>query len=183
MGNPESFLSSDPSTTFYSYDNLLRLIKDSTVFDSGLTVHTYQYSNAFTVARRRTVFSNPAYHSALDVDTGFIDINGQVINARAWYDNQLYVDSFKYDNKPNPYYQLNIRSTYAPIPHADRYQDNTLQKYNSVMASSTDPIYSTLSSKVIHSYTYTFLGFPNTEDISDLTPFFRSRLVFIYKKI
>ncbi len=191
MAYKSIFTSTDPlypeiQTTFYSYDNLLRLIKDSTELDSSLTVHNYQYSNTMAVAIGKFTFSNPALHSYVQVDTTFIESTGDVITAHQWdSDNngQYYIDSFTYDSKPNPFYQLNIRSTYRPIPKVQRYQNYILQEHNLIMASTTDPVYSTVPTRITYKYTYDPSGLPYIEDIADLTPFYRARIVFIYKKI
>ncbi len=180
MAYKSTFTYTDPlypeiKTTFYSYDNFLRLIKDSTALDSGLIVSNYQYSNTMIIAIGKFTFSNPAFHSYVQIDTTFIGSTGDVITAHQWdsdNNNQYYIDSFTYDSKPNPFYQLNIRSTYSPVPKVERYQNNILQEHNLIMASTTDPVYSTVLAGITYKYTYDSSGLPYIEDISDLTPFY-----------
>ncbi len=175
----------DPSdgysyTYFYFYDNQQRLIKDSTLYQPGMGVRQYKYTNTMITAAG--VYYDPADPSTgfNFSDTGLVNANGNIIQTNSLYDMDHESVFLSYDSHPNPLFSLNIRSAYNPITNFDFFiEDFTLQKNN--LVSSNKAFNSSLET---YTYTYDVSGYPSMVDISyDDVPQDNYRLVFYYKKI
>lgn len=156
-------------TSFYYYDNLQRLIKDSINYPNQVEVTTYHYSSSMIIARRSYVFNTSPVRTTTEIDTGFLSGTGNMIKLVESYsiDSIAYKSTaFAYDDKPNPFYQLNIRSTFRPIfdindlaLHLDFY----LQKNNIVRIVETDLSVPVILYNTDYSYSYNLAGFPVTQ--------------------
>lgn len=183
-------------TAFYVYDDLNRLIKDSvrtSAADSlinGTRVVVDQYNYSDTTITAMTTSLNSATPTVINMiaDTGFIGSTGDVIKTNE-ISNSLYynIDSFTYDNKPNPFYQLNIRTTYHPVPgFLFLLEDFYLQRNNSTIIYES---YQTSPGNIVeitttYTYTYNALDLPDTVNISDNNgPTDEPQIIFLYKKI
>ena len=184
----------DPSyphffTTLYFYDNLKRLIKDSLIYSpADFEVDQFNYSNNMIIATLEYTNNNDPRDNSIETDTGFIGTTGDVIKTNTLVNrgiNGYYIDNFTFDNNPNPFYQLNIRSTYNPVPDFNFFLEGYyLQKNNVVLDASEDPFNHTLLGQGTYTYTYNALGFPATVDIIyDGGSTDDTRMVFIYEKI
>ena len=173
-------------TTFYFYDNLQRLIKDSAIYGPDVYVYKYNYSNTMITTRGSFVYNNDLANPYLEADTGFIGSTGDVIKTNSLtLNNEDYVNNFTYDDKPNPFSQLNIHTTYNPMPGFNFYlYDFLLQKNNTILATEENQLYPGTITTTTYSYTYNALGVPETVNISDQDgPTSEPRILFLYKKI
>ncbi len=173
-------------TTFYFYDNLQRLIKDSVVFSSGIEVNEYEYSATKITGLQRLVYSADPLNTIVNTDTGFIGNTGDVIKTNSLtLTTDNYITSFTYDDKPNPFYQLNIRSTYNPIPGFNFFlEDFYNQKNNAVLVTDENQLFPGEIESNIFTYTYNSMGFPASVDVTySFGQTDDYRIVFVYKKI
>ena len=175
-------------TTFYYYDNLRRLIKDSMNYPDWVEVETYNYSSSMITASRSYVFDTLPATATTEIDTGFLSRAGNVIKLSEWYTNggtANKITGFAYDDKPNPFYQLNIRSTFKPVFDLNDMalnMDFYLQKNNVVNVielSGPVTIYNT-----DYTYSYNTAGLPVTQ----YNPTWRNVfgggwIAFVYKKM
>jgi len=154
-------------TTFYYYDNSQRLIKDSINYPNEVEVDTYNYSNSMITALTSHFFN--VFSRAKEIDTGFLSSTGNVIKLSRWYKSVGIINTiteFAYDDKPNPFYQLNIRSTFRPIFDLNDMALNLdfyLQKNNIVKVS--EPLFSVPVTlyNTVYTYTYNTGGLPVTQ--------------------
>ncbi len=178
-----------------SYDNLKcthskRLINDSIIYITfpGIEVRKYNYSDTLITSIRTTTNSADPQSPHVIIDTGFIGSMGDVFGTLTLLDSaELYIDTFAYDDKPNPFYTLNIRSTYNPIPGFDFYLEDFYLQKNNITSSveffvlGPDNINESLTT---YSYTYYPSGFPSSVDIAyDFGQEDDYRLSFVYKKL
>lgn len=128
--------------------------------------------------------ANPL-NSYEEIDTGFVNNNGNVFAATMHNNYQeYYIDTFEYDTKPNPFYPLNIRSTYNPLPGFDFFiEDFYLQKNNVTLIHEYTPVTAGISTTTF-TYTYTASGLPLSVDIAySFGQTDDYRIIFVYKKI
>ncbi|MEP6951342.1 MAG: hypothetical protein ABI863_18780 [Ginsengibacter sp.] len=156
-------------TYFYYYDNLRRLIKDSINYPNEVQVDTYKYSSSMITASRSYVFNVIPFTQPTEIDTGFESSTGDVTKLSMWYTNGATVNSvveFSYDDKPNPFYQLNIHSTFRPIfdlndmaLNLDFYlQRNNIVNVFETIAAVPPTLYNT-----VYTYSYNTAGLPVTQ--------------------
>lgn len=163
---------------FYFYDNSQRLMRDSAIYNhiggSSVTVTHYSYSAGIITARGNTL------------DTGYTGSNGEVMRTITLtsIDDSLRAD-FTYDDHPNPYYQLNIRSTYKPVPNAFFNIDGVyLTKNNATFVRVQNFTSPDLNVDISYSYTYNTAGYPAAINVSyDNGNTIDEQLVFVYKKM
>lgn len=173
------------STSFYFYDNMQRLIKDSVVIFSayGNSAYTdqYIYGASTIIAINRDSPSG----DLISTDTGFIGANGAIIKTVSLETSlgRTVTTSFKYDSNPNPFNQLNIRTTYGPVPGYDEIYVSYLLKNNVVNQTTSDLLFPGSIDKGIFTYTYDTSGMPATVSISDGNGQVNDKVVFLYKKI
>ncbi len=167
-------------TDYYLYDSQQRLIKDSTNYQPETEVYNFTYLNTMIIMQGN--YHDPAIPSnnATLKDTGFIGITGDIIKTNAIRDANSYSFSLSYDNHPNPFFPLNIRSTYNPIPGYNFFlEDLNLQRNN--LISNSEKYHSSLET---YTYTYSALGYPATIDIYyQDAPQDNYRMVFFYNKL
>jgi len=115
-------VSADPSdmysyATFYFYDNLQRLIKDSALYGTDVNVNQYKYTGMQITTSGSFIYSNDPVNPLNEADTGYVGSNGDVVKTNSLtFDSEYYTNNFTFDNHPNPFSQLNIHTTYNPMP-------------------------------------------------------------------
>jgi len=173
-------------THFYFYDNLNRLIEDSTLHSPmQVEVSKYNYSPTMIAAMISYVDNADPLNPYEEIDTGFVNTHGDIFAATMHNNYQeFYVDTLEYDTKPNPFYPLNIRSTFNPLPGFDFFlEDYYLQKNNVTLIHEESPLSSGMSATTF-TYTYNASGLPFSVDMAysfDQTDDYR--IIFVYKKI
>ncbi|MEO6328649.1 MAG: hypothetical protein ABIO55_06945 [Ginsengibacter sp.] len=176
----------DTDTSFFFYDNLQRLIKDSSISSIGLQVSNYTYSNTMITAMIRSVTNSDPLNPYMEKDTGFIGSAGDIIKTNSLTSTgEYYINNFTYDNHQNPFNQLNIRSTYNPVPGFNFFiEDHYLQKNNVVSLTYENQSFPGLIDNDAYTYTYNASGFPETVNISfESVPVDNYKIVFVYRRI
>ncbi len=167
------------STVYYFYDNMQRLIKDSVI--SVNVVNTSSWTDQYIYGANTIIVINTN-----STDTGFIGANGAIIKTVSvqpgiGHDVTTY---FNYDNNPNPFYQLNIRTTYGPVPgYVNDIYGDYLLKNNLIDQTILDLLFPGSVYKDIFTYTYNASGLPETVNSSDDTGQVYEQTVLVYKKI
>lgn len=185
------FTDTDPTygyteTTFYFYDNLQRLSKDSTIFSSGIVTNQYNYSSQMIINMQTFVYNSSPQNSSVNTDTGFINNTGDVTKAHSiFFSTGNYITNFSYDDKKNPFQLLNIRSTYNPVPDDEFFlEDLYLQKNNVTFQTSEDQSAPGNSNNCNYTYSYNAINLPQSVDITySFGPTDDYRIIFIYKKL
>ncbi len=164
---------------FYFYDAQQRLIKDSVFYESTGEVHNYTYSNTMITMKGRAFDPNDPSYIFDERDTGFIGNSGNITQTNSYYDTDSTKHFLAYDNHPNPFLPLNIRSTYNPVPGYNFYlEDLNLQRNNII---TSNGVFN--SSTVTYTYTYNTAGYPSTVNIHfEDVPQDDYNMVFFYKK-
>lgn len=146
-------------TTFYYYDNLKRLVKDSINYPNSAEVAQFNYSSSMITAFKSFDYFVYPFFRSTEIDTGYLNSAGNITRLSLWSINGApanYTIDFTYDDKPNPFYQLNIRSTFRPLFTVDDLilgLDYYLQKNNILHI--VENYYNT-----VFSYSYNASGFP-----------------------
>lgn len=182
----DSLYNSDSASYFYFYDNYQRLIKDSIILSYAVEVDQYKYSNTMITAMKQGVDTAGLNNPYWEADTGFIGPSGDVIKTNSFTNSYVsYITSFTYDDKTNPFIQLNIRTTYKPVPGFNFYlEDFYLQKNNAVFINQDIPGYPGSTATSMYNYTYNTFGFPDSVNIiNHLGTRSNSSIKFVYKKI
>lgn len=166
-------------TYFYYYDNQQRLIKDSVVYDSIVEVHNYTYSNSMITMKGRIFDPYDPSYIFNERDTGFKGNSGDIIQTNSYYDSDSTKHFLAYDTHPNPFFPLNIRSTYNPIPGYNFFLEDLYFQKNNVTTIHA-PFNSSLE---IYTYTYNAEGYPSSVSIHfEDVPQDDYKMVFFYKK-
>ncbi len=173
-------------TTFYYYDNLKRLVKDSINYPNMVEVAQFNYSASMITAIKNFDYFVYPFTKSTETDTGYINIAGNITRISRWVSSggSNYFIDFVYDDKPNPFYQLNIRSTFRPVYNVDDLilgLDYYLQKNNILHIVET---FSPTTYNTEFAYSYNTSGFPALQYVT----FFRNDsgntfLEFIYRKM
>ena len=189
----------DTTTTFYYYDNAARLIKDSAINRERNTgssfyrvrryVNLYNYS-AGKITRQASdlpiIEPSPiGYPPTYMLDTAIIDANQNpvtTVNYVSYNNNTSFVKDHDiiigYDNKPSPYYKLNIFNSSSPIPALDQtFFLNYTGRNNYVT-------YATGGSTVNYTNIYFSNGYiKKTSYPSDINPTFTDGYIYTYKAL
>lgn len=173
-------------TTWYYYNDQKKLTKDSIIFPNGTVLNNFTYS-ASAITNSTTIYYNADPATAvIMVSDGILDNAGHIIRTMTTGDNIDQIENtFSYDNKPNPFDQLNIRSTYNPVPAFDYYlYDNYFLKNNIDVYTTEEIIAQGPKQTTNYSYSYNAAGLPESVNISETNgPADEPRIVFVYKKI
>ncbi|MGH2647931.1 MAG: hypothetical protein ACRDE8_10205 [Ginsengibacter sp.] len=153
-------------TTFYYYDPLQRLMKDSIINSAYISVNQFKYlpKTIILFNTLESLDSIPRYTT--ERDTGYLNNDGNIYRLSIWQTNvgtMGYFIDFTYDDMPNPFFQLNIHSTFHPlftVNDITLYPGTQLQKNNLVNITETFPaVYNTR-----YSYTYNTNGYPSYQN-------------------
>jgi hypothetical protein len=156
-------------TYYYYYDNLRRLSKDSINYPNEVQVDNYKYSSSMIIASRSYVFNVTPFTRPTEIDTGFLSSTGDVIKLSIWYTNGGTSNrsvEFSYDDKANPFYQLNIHSTFRPIFDLDDMAQNLdfcLQRNNALKVFETFAAVPPTLYNSVFTYSYNTAGLPLTQ--------------------
>jgi len=189
----------DTISTFYTYDNTARLIKDSSVASDRGTATPYfrmrQYLNLYNyVAGKITRQSSDlpiieptpsAYPPTYRLDTAIIDVNQNPVNTVNYvsYNNTIsfskdYDIIISYDNKPSPFYKLNVFKSSSPIPALDQTFFLNFTGRNNYTT------YTTGGSTVIYTNVYFSNGYiKRTSYPADIDPTFTDGYIYTYKAL
>lgn len=189
----------DTLNTFYTYDNSARLIKDSSVASDRGTASPYyrvrQYLNLYNYAAGKITRQSSdlpiieptpiAYPPTYMLDTAIIDANQNpvtTVNYISRNNNTSFVKDHDiiigYDNKPSPYYKLNIFNSSCPIPALDQtFFLNYTGKNNYIN-------YTTGSSTVVYTNVYFSNGYlKKTSYPSEIDPAFTDGYIYTFKAL
>ncbi len=174
------------STIYYFYDNMQHLIKDSGI--SVNVTNTSSWTDQFIYSANTIIGITDDIPSGnfSSTDTGFIGANGAIVKTVTVQPGigRDVTTYFNYDNHPNPFYLLNIRSTYGPVPgYVDDIYGDYLLKNNIVDQTTLDLLSPGSVYKGTNTYTYNASGLPETAINSDDSGQVDDLLVFVYKKI
>lgn len=176
-------------TNYYLYDNAKRLIKDSISLVYGIPIteiDSYAYTGTTIIVKQQFIDPSNPLDTVTSTATGFIGTTGDVIKTNTvTASNEYYTNTFAYDDKPNPFYQLNIRNTYNPVPGFDFFlEDFYLQKNNVISGTEKNQSLPGLVNNSNYTYTYNALGLPTSVDITySFSQTDDYRIIFVYKKI
>lgn len=127
----------DTTKTYYTYDNMGRLVKDSSYYgerDISPTpyyrvrhmISTYSYNAGKVVGQSADlaiIEPNPiSYPTTYNIDTAILSNQNPIssVDYVSYINNtsfsKYYETVISYDNNPSPYYKLNISKSFTPIP-------------------------------------------------------------------
>lgn len=174
-------------TTYFFYNVDKSLARDSLIFPDGTQLDKYIYTPG-SVTDSAVIYYNADPGTPVHlVAEGTLDNNQNVTRTITQGDNvDLAINTFSYDNNPNPFDQLNIRSTYNPIPGFDFYlYDNYLLKHNVTVSTEEEVIAQGPKVSTHYDYTYNTSGLPTsvilTSDYPVVSPG-EAHIFFEYKK-
>ena len=202
-----NYSAKDTSMSFFNYNSLNQLIKDSTIefkkTPSNYTIlkrvsnYTYVLNKIYGVTVSTILYSTiNSFQPYIQRDTATLDANKNIINSRQQtivgttsptIENKIY--TFTYDNKPSPYLNQNINYIFPNIPEGstDYIYDQIGSKNNrltsnevSITSGGTGSYFGDFTGK----YIYKSNGYPSSIFIPDPSfPTDFSKFIFIYKTL
>lgn len=195
----DGMLEFDTTTTFYYYDNAARLIKDSAIDrEKNISNPFYRvrrYLNLYSYTTGKIIRqssdlpiiepSPSAYPATYMLDTAITDANQNpvtTVNYVSYNNNTSFIKDHAivigYDNKPSPYYKLNIFNSSCPIPALDQnFFLNYAGRNNYVT-------YTTGSYAVVYTNVYLSNGYiKKTSYPSDFDPTFTDGYIYCYRAL
>jgi hypothetical protein len=195
----------DTLNTFYTYDNSARLIKDSSIASDRGTASPYyrvrQYLNLYNYAAGKITRqssdlpiiepSPSAYPPGFTFDTVIISNQNPVTSVTyvSYINNTSFSKDYEtvitFDNKPSPYYKLNISKSFSPIPVAEGadFFINFIGKNNFTNYYTNYPV-SGSNSTIIYTNVYFSNGYiKKTSYPSDFDPTFTDGNIYTYKAL
>lgn len=161
----------DRRTAFFYYDSKHRLVKDSVEDDANtITVSQYEYRQSMITSHRIYQFADSTFANHVQLDTGYINNTGNIRRITTTWVSMVASDSYdidySYDDKHNPFFNLNIHTTFDPLStkeedfplflSAKRMQKNNLLHRTLLFS---DPLTDELS------YSYLPNDYPQTQNL------------------
>ncbi len=173
-------------TVYYFYNADKTLAKDSLIFTDGKLINNFFYTTTSITDTGRIYFNSDPSTPIVFAVAGALDSWAKIIRTVTMGDNFDHVENtFAYDDKPNPFAQLNISSTFNPLPGYNFYLYDDYSLKNNVTISTQEEVIAQ-GPKVTTTYTYLYnsSGMPVSVVINaDYGTPDDARLLFEYKTI
>lgn len=173
-------------TTYFFYNLDKTLAKDSLIFPNGKLINDFFYTSTAITDTGRIYYDSDPSTAIVYSAKGSLDAWSKVVRTVTMGDNYDHVENtFTYDDKPNPFAQLNISSTFNPVPGYDFYlYDDYFLKNNVTTSTQEEVIAQGPKVSTTYTYLYNYSGMPISVIMnSDYGMPDNVRILFEYKTI